>query len=88
MVAAAVLHADDLDLRIGRFDPVEETVAAVDTDYEVVLRPAVQDLGERHVSFVTRQGAVPPAATWLGEILRGIVAERGLSREAAALASD
>ena len=64
------------------------TVAAVDTDYEVVLRPAVQDLGERHVSFVTRQGAVPPAATWLGEILRGIVAERSLSREAAALACD
>ena len=56
------------------------TAAAVDTDYDVVLRPAVQDLGERHVSFATRQGSVPPAATWLGEILRGIVAERGLAR--------
>lgn len=56
------------------------TAAAVDTDYDVVLRPAVQDLGERHVSYVTRQGAVPPAAAWLSEILHGIVAKRGLQR--------
>jgi DNA-binding transcriptional LysR family regulator len=59
------------------------TAAAVDTDYDVVLRPAVQDLGERHVSFATREGLMPPAARWLGEILRETVAERGLSRGAA-----
>ncbi|QIM18993.1 LysR family transcriptional regulator [Leucobacter coleopterorum] len=54
------------------------TAAAVDTDYGVVLRPAVQDLGERHVSFATRRGSVLPAARWLAEILQGIVSKRGL----------
>ena len=45
------------------------TGAAIDPDFDVVLRPAVQDLGERHVSYVTRKGAVPPAAAWLAQIL-------------------
>lgn len=45
------------------------TEAAVDTDFDVVLRPAVQDLGERIVSFATRHRDAPPAAVWLGEIL-------------------
>ncbi|MGF0122205.1 MULTISPECIES: hypothetical protein [unclassified Pseudoclavibacter] len=45
------------------------TDAAIDPDFDVVLRPAVQDLGERHVSFVTRRGSVPKAAGWLAEIL-------------------
>lgn len=52
------------------------TVAAVDADFEVVLLRAVQDLGERRVSFVTRRGPVPPAVRWLGEILRLLAAER------------
>lgn len=52
------------------------TAAAVDEDFGVVLRPAVQDLGERRVSFVTRRGPVPPAVSWLGEILREIAQER------------
>ena len=45
------------------------TNAAIDPDFDVVLRPAVQDLGERHVSYVTRRCAAPPAAGWLAEIL-------------------
>lgn len=46
------------------------TSAAVDPRFGVVLLPAVQDLGERHVSFATRLGAAPKAAHWLGEILQ------------------
>lgn len=51
------------------------TEAAVDADFDVVTRPAKQDLGERRVSFVTRSGPVPPAVRWLGRILgeRGTV---------------
>lgn len=45
------------------------TNAAIDPDFDVVLRPAVQDLGERQVSYVTRRCAAPPAAGWLAEIL-------------------
>ncbi|MCW2288306.1 LysR family transcriptional regulator [Leucobacter luti] len=52
------------------------TAAAVDADFDVVLRPAVQDLGERRVSFVTRRGQVPPAVRWLEEILRRLAVER------------
>ncbi|WP_427869256.1 LysR family transcriptional regulator [Leucobacter luti] len=52
------------------------TLAAVDADFDVVLRPAVQDLGERRVSYVTRRGVAPPAARWLGEALRDIAALR------------
>ncbi|SDQ26695.1 LysR family transcriptional regulator [Leucobacter chromiiresistens] len=52
------------------------TSAAVDADFDVVLRPAKQDLGERRVSFVTRRGPMPAAVGWLGEILEGITAER------------
>lgn len=52
------------------------TAAAVDADFDVVLRPAVQDLGERRVSFATRRGPVPPAVQWLGEILRDLAVER------------
>lgn len=46
------------------------TDAAVDTDFDVVLRPTVQDLGERRVSFVTPRGAQPAAVRWLREHLR------------------
>lgn len=46
------------------------TEAAVDTDFDVVLRPAVQDLGERQVSFVTRRQSRIQAAAWLRGILR------------------
>ncbi|SDR84570.1 DNA-binding transcriptional regulator, LysR family [Brevibacterium siliguriense] len=53
------------------------TEAAVDTDFAVVLRPAVQDLGQRRVSFVTRTGSVPAAVTWLRESLAAVAAERG-----------
>ena len=53
------------------------TEAAVDTDFAVVLRPAVQDLGQRRVSFVTRTGPVPAAVTWLGESLAAVAAVRG-----------
>ncbi|MEB4613102.1 LysR family transcriptional regulator, partial [Leucobacter sp. M11] len=52
------------------------TAAAVDADFDVELRPAKQDLGERRVSFVTRRGPVPPAVRWLGELLRTIAEER------------
>lgn len=52
------------------------TAAAVDADFDVVLRPAVQDLGERRVSFVTRRGPMPPAVRWLQEILRSVAVER------------
>ena len=52
------------------------THAAVDTDFDVVLRPARQDLGERRVSFVTRRGPVPAAVGWLGEILERTTADR------------
>ncbi|WP_053386454.1 LysR family transcriptional regulator [Leucobacter japonicus] len=51
------------------------TDAAVDADFDVVLRPAVQDLGERRVSFVTRRGPVPPAVGWLGEVFERATAE-------------
>ncbi|MFC6233748.1 LysR family transcriptional regulator [Leucobacter soli] len=46
------------------------TEAAVDADFDVVLRPAAQDLGERRVSFVTRSGPVPAVVRWLGRILQ------------------
>lgn len=46
------------------------TAAAVDTDFDVVLRPALQDLGERRVSYATRRGRQPNAVRWLGERLR------------------
>ncbi|MGO1539570.1 MAG: LysR family transcriptional regulator [Leucobacter sp.] len=52
------------------------TATAVDADFDVALRPTRQNLGEQRVSFVTRRGAVPPAARWLGESLRGIVQKR------------
>ncbi|MCI4010689.1 LysR family transcriptional regulator [Brevibacterium sp. ZH18] len=53
------------------------TEAAVDTDFDVVLRPAKQDLGQRRVSFVKRSGAVPAAVNWLGTILESVAAGRG-----------
>lgn len=52
------------------------TAMAVDTDFDVVLRPTVQDLGERRVVFVTRRHRIPPVVHWLGEALQRIVAER------------
>ncbi len=48
------------------------TAAAVDTDFDVVLRPTVQDLGDRNVSFVRWRESAPPAAVWLGEALRRV----------------
>lgn len=53
------------------------TEVAVDTDFDVVLRPAKQDLGQRRVSFVSRSGPTPAAVGWLGEILGSVAAERG-----------
>lgn len=52
------------------------TAAAVDTDFDVVLRPALQDLGEQHVSYVTARRGVPPAARWLGEALEKSASRR------------
>lgn len=52
------------------------TAAAVDADFDVELRPAKQNLGERNVSFVTRTGAVPRSVVRLGEILERIAIER------------
>jgi DNA-binding transcriptional LysR family regulator len=52
------------------------TATAVDADFDVVLRPTVQDLGERRVMFVTQRGRIPPVARWLGEILQRVVGER------------
>ncbi|GAA1517927.1 LysR family transcriptional regulator [Brevibacterium permense] len=53
------------------------TEAAVDTDFDVVVRPAKQDLGQRRVSFVTRSGSNPAAVGWMGEVLSSVAAERG-----------
>lgn len=53
------------------------TAAAVDADFEVAMRPAVQPLGERRVSFVTRRDAVPPAVRWLGDLLAERAGRRG-----------
>lgn len=53
------------------------TEAAVDTDFDVVIRPAKQDLGQRRVSFVTRSGPNPAAVGWMGEVLSSVAAERG-----------
>lgn len=53
------------------------TEAAVDTDFDVVVRPAKQDLGQRRVSFVTRSGPNPAAVGWMGEVLSSVAAERG-----------
>lgn len=52
------------------------TAAAVDKDFDVVLRPAKQDLGERRVSYVTRSGTESNAVRWLGESLRIKARER------------
>lgn len=52
------------------------TGVSVDTDFDVVLKPAVQDLGERRVSFVTHRGLVPEAVAWLGESLRALALAR------------
>lgn len=59
------------------------TTAAIDTDFDVALKPAVQDLGERRVSFVTRRGTMPPAVHWLGEILARVATERADRRVSA-----
>lgn len=53
------------------------TEAAVDTDFDVVVRPAKQDLGQRRVSFVTRSGPNPAAVGWMGEVLSSVAVERG-----------
>ncbi|GAA1857963.1 LysR family transcriptional regulator [Brevibacterium marinum] len=53
------------------------TEAAVDTGFDVAVRPAEQDLGRRRVSFVTRAGPVPAAVGWIRDILETVVAERG-----------
>ncbi|GAA1786787.1 LysR family transcriptional regulator [Leucobacter iarius] len=52
------------------------TAAAVDADFDVALRPAVQDLGERRVSFVTRSEHPPAATAWLGAELKRVAARR------------
>lgn len=69
-----LIHTDDLYMIHGL---VEEglglaltTAVAMDSDFDVVLRPAVQDLGERHVIFAARAGRNPPAVEWLRDILR------------------
>lgn len=51
------------------------TSAVVDSGFDVVLRPAVQDLGERRVSYATPRGRVPNAVHWLGEILQARASE-------------
>lgn len=52
------------------------TAAAVDTDFDVVLRPTLQDLGERRVMFVTQRSSISPVVRWLGEILQRVASER------------
>ncbi len=54
------------------------TAAAVDKDFDVVLRPAKQDLGERRVSYATRSGKVPSAVRWLGDNLRVRARDRAM----------
>lgn len=53
------------------------TVAMTDTDFDVTLRPTVQDLGERRVSFARRNDARSPAISWLGEALREAAIRHG-----------
>ena len=56
------------------------TAAAVDADFDVVLRPTVQDLGERRVHFVTLGHDVPPVVRRLGEILQPVAVQAVSSR--------
>lgn len=50
------------------------TEMAADFRFDVVLRPAVQNLGERRVSYATRTGTLPAAITHLGTLLATITA--------------
>lgn len=61
------------------------TAAAVDADFDVVLRPTVQDLGERRVMFVSQRSGGPPVVRWLGETLQRVVEHRERRARAAAI---
>ncbi|MFB7843918.1 LysR family transcriptional regulator [Microbacterium sp. NPDC056052] len=52
------------------------TTVMTDTDFEVVLRPAVQDLGERRVYLASRREARPAAVDWLAEAVRAAALAR------------
>lgn len=51
------------------------TASAVNIDFGVALRPSVQDLGSRRVSFVRPIDNAPAAAEWLGDAVRSVAAE-------------
>lgn len=76
--ARQLMRTDDLYMIHGLVEQglglALSTEAAVDTDFDVVLKPARQELGERHVSFVRRRHNPPPAVTWLRALLQTEVA--------------
>lgn len=51
------------------------TPTTIDSDFNVVLAPTVQDLGFRRVSFATRSGNLPQATRDLGELLSNAAAQ-------------
>lgn len=68
-----LLHTDDLNMIHGFVSAglglALMTQSAIDGDYEVVSRPAVQPLGSRRTSFVTRAGLHAPVVLALRELL-------------------
>ncbi|MFM6974797.1 MAG: LysR family transcriptional regulator [Agromyces sp.] len=68
-----LLNTDDLNMIHGFVSAglglALMTQSAIDRDYEVVARPAVQALGSRRTSFVTRSNQSAPVVAVLRELL-------------------
>lgn len=60
------------------------TTATVDSDFDVILLPAIGGLGERRVSFVTGSGPQVNAVHWLGDALHQTAATIQLGGASAA----
>lgn len=78
-----LIRSDDLYMIHGLVEKglglALSTTAMTDAGFEVVLRPTVQELGERRVSFATRNEERPQAISWLGEALRMTAVQRSAS---------
>ena len=74
--ARELMRTDDLNMIHGLVAQglglALTTEMAADFRFDVALRPAVQNLGERRVSYATRTGPQPPAVTQLGALLARI----------------